>query len=139
MCVTYIVEEMLFRNDIGEDSYIDNVNSVFAYKDDKIHYYNVFPNIDLVYTPKAKSVKEEFIINQFNEIPPEYLGENVYLSIAGEIDYGNNVTIYANGIEQTGSFSTEGRILFKNGNEKVYELAKPYRDRKKLKEYICKL
>lgn len=123
---TYSVEEMLFRDENGDEAYIDNLNAVDAIKGDSIHYINILPYIDAEYIPTPKSVKEIFRVNYIEDTPPAWLGDNVTFDIAGYIKFGENITIRVNGENAPSDFVTSDSIFFIADGKPVYELTSPW-------------
>jgi len=88
-----------------------------------VRYNNSFLNTDILYQLGNEILKENFILSAI----PAGGGDFVYLEYSGEIQHSANLTIYANGENQTEkNFNTTGDIKFKDKNNKtIFYLPKP--------------
>jgi len=91
--------------------------------DNIVQYNNSFLNTDVQYVLQNELVKENFVLSS---LPAGY-GDYLYLEYIGEIQFDNNLTIWANGEIQTSKeFTTSGRVDFKDSeNQTVYYLPVP--------------
>lgn len=89
----------------------------------KIIYENAFTLTDVEYEMRLDGVKENFILNSMPSTPEDFL----YLEYTGELEFDGNLTIWANGENQTSKeFTTFGSIGFKDsGNSTVYSMPSP--------------
>ena len=69
-------------------------------------------------------LKENFILKSL----PTGVGDFIHLEYFGEIQHSGNLTLFANGINQTDkNFNTTGGIEFRDSNNKViFNLPKPF-------------
>lgn len=125
-CLTYQLEDMSYRNNLGEDEWISNLDNIVGQVSNKtIIYKDIFPDVDLSYEIENNGIKELFILKQKPITPAEYMGEDITLDFGGYIKFGD-LDIYANGKIQTGnSFTTSKKIEFKKDNKVVFYLPKP--------------
>ena len=80
-------------------------------QENNVRYNNSFLNTDVSYEMRLQGVKENFILNSMPGTPADFL----YLEYTGELQFDSNLTIWANGIEQTNKeFTTSGSVDFKD-------------------------
>ncbi len=91
--------------------------------DNIVQYNDSFLNTDVQYRLHNELVKENFVLKSL----PDGAGDYLYLEYTGEVQFDNNLTIWANGELQTSKeFTTSGRIDFKDSNNMtIYYLPVP--------------
>jgi len=91
--------------------------------DNTVRYNNSFLNTDVRYMMRLDGVKENFVLSSLPSDPGAFL----YLEYTGELQFDNNLTIWANGEIQTSKeFITSGAVLFKDeNNQTIFKMPSP--------------
>ena len=93
-------------------------------KNNQVRYNDSFLNTDIQFILGNNMLKENFILKSL----PTGVGDFVYLEYFGEIQHSGNLTLFANGVDQTDkNFNTTGEVEFRDSNNKViFNLPKPF-------------
>jgi len=99
------------------------LSSVPTIKDNKIIYENGFLNTNVSYFVFNEMLKENFILKSL----PTGGADFFYLDFTGEIKHSSNLTIFANGENQTDkNFQTNQKIEFRDVNQNtIFYLPQP--------------
>jgi len=111
----WAVENKSGKEDWGKTKSIGSVlSSSPEIYNNSVRYNNSFSQTDVQYEMRLDGVKENFVLNSMPLVLP---GDYAYLEYTGELQFDNNLTIWANGIEQTSKeFMTSGSVDFKDEN-----------------------
>jgi hypothetical protein len=116
--------DMKYIDEFGTEDVLFTVTDVpLETKANYARFNRAMPDVDDWFIQENRELKHQILIQGFQRDPFEFLFGNIDFAIGGQIIFDADLTIIADGVEQTGLFETTGGIDFVDANgERFFHL-----------------
>jgi hypothetical protein len=116
--------DMKYIDEFGTEDVLFTVTDVpLETKANYARFNRAMPDVDDWFIQENRELKHQILIQGFQRDPMEFLFGAIEFAIGGEIQFDTDLTVIADGVEQTGLFETTGGIDFVDANgERFFHL-----------------
>lgn len=121
--ISWKPENMKYLDEFGNEDVIYSVQDVpLEVKANYARFNRSMPDVDDWFIQENDQLKHQIIIQGFQREPMPWLFGNIEFIISGKLTFDSDLKVFANGIEQTGDFETDGAIHLYDGDTLIFTL-----------------